>query len=220
MMTLVTIEIAYRIYAGGMSGLGTKSCAGHSQDPKPLQCPKENIMQRRFMQPAFEFCMSFRSGSVMFQHLFVFCAAEEFDLAELFRLEAAGWLELSAECQEVRRQHRLEDRELLDQHSHDFRATPQQPRCFVHLIARVRTRSRGSKAGYHLIKIVQQFFEPELVGLVNNDKEMFVMVRRVGLRMLKIKQFRNLQILAVRESLVRRMHFDGSAIKSDRTASR
>ena len=51
----------------------------------------------------------------------------------------------------------------------------------------------------HGIKVVQQFFEPQFVGLVHKNKQQLIVMRGQRLRPLQLKQFRNFQIGAVGE---------------------
>ena len=95
------------------------------------QSVKEDIVQRRFSQAALQLRIGLRRRPVIAQHFFVLQAAKKFKLAKLLRLKSAGRLQLPAKCQEMRRQHRLQNRELLHQHASDLRAAPQQPRRFI-----------------------------------------------------------------------------------------
>ena len=131
--------------------------------------------------------MRFRSQFVVAQHFFVFQAAEKFQFAELLGLEAAGGRQLFAKSEEMRGQHGFEDRELLDQHAHDFRAATQQARGFVDSIARSRIGRGIAQIGNHRVQIVQQLLEPQFVGLVNDDEQQFVMMRRRRFRMLQLQ---------------------------------
>ena len=109
------------------------------------QCVEENIVQGRLAQSPFQQSVRFRRRPVIAQHFLVLQAAQEFQLAKLFRLKSAGWFQLAAERQKVGRQHGLENRELFHQHASNFRAAPQQARRFIDLVARLGIRTRSSQ---------------------------------------------------------------------------
>ena len=120
--------------------------------------------------------MRFGSRFVVTQHFFIFQAAEEFDLAELLGLEAARGIQDVAEREEVSGEHGLENGELLHQHAHDLRAAAKQPGGLVHFIARSGIAAGGAQVRDDRIQVVQQLAEPQLIGLVNDDEQQFVVV--------------------------------------------
>ncbi len=165
--------------------------------PSASRALKKYVAQRIFAQAAEQDGVRFRRQLVVAEHFFVFQAAEEFELAELFGLKTAGGSQLFAKCEEVRGQHRFEDGELLDQHAHDFGAAAEQAGGFVHAVARGGIFAGGAQVRDDGVEIVQQFLEPELVGLVNDDEKQFVVVLGRGFGMLEAQQLRNLEIGAV-----------------------
>src|SRR5580704_5339851 len=181
-------------FLGGAGGRGL-------QRTQRFESLEKNIAQGILAQAAEEDGVSFRSELVVAEHFFVFQAAEEFELAELFGLKTAGWSQLSAKCEEVRGQHRFEDGELLDQDAHYFRAAAQQARGFIHTITRGGIFASGAQVCDDSVEIVEQFLEPELVGLVNDDEKQFIVVLGRGFGMLEAQQFRNPEIGAVGELL-------------------
>src|SRR5262245_657153 len=158
--------------------------------------------------------MHLRRRLVVMQHLFVLQAAEEFYLTKLLGLKAARRPQPPAKGQEMGRQHRLQNSELLDQHARDLGAAPQQPRGLVYFIARPGTRRRVAQVDDHRVEFVQQLLEPEFVGLMDDDEEHLVVMLRPRLWMLEADQFRHAQICAVcqlircRRDLRFRIHFD------------
>ena len=97
----------------------------------------------------------------------------------------------------MRRQHRFQDGELRHQDAQDFSAPPQQARRFINLVARCWVAANACQASHDGIQVVQQFFEPELVRLMDHDEQQFVMPLRLCLQLLQLQQFRNSQIRAV-----------------------
>jgi hypothetical protein len=92
----------------------------------------------------------------------VLLARNEFDLAELDRLKAARGRKAVSKLEEVRRRHRLEHCDLLDSDLQDgvdplekMARDPQLP-----FAERLLDR----------IELEQDLFEPQLVGLVNDDE--------------------------------------------------
>src|SRR5580704_10983283 len=177
-------------FLGGAGGRGL-------QRTQRFQSLEENVAQGILAQAAEEDGVGFRSELVVAEHFFVFQAAEEFELAELFGLKTAGGREFFAKGEKVRGKHRFEDGELLDQHAHDFGAAAEQARGFVHAVTRGGIFASGAQVRDDGVEIVEQFFEPELVCLVNDDEKQFIVVLGGGFGMLEAQQFRNLEIGAV-----------------------
>ena len=125
------------------------------------------------------------------EHLFVLQSAQEFQFAKLFRLKAAGRLQLPAKCQEMGRQHGLENRELLHQYASDLGAAPQQPRRLIRFVVRLRIRSGTFQIRNHSIHVMEQFLEPQFVSLMHDDEQHLIVVLRRRLRTLQLQQFRN-----------------------------
>src|SRR5258705_10987493 len=55
------------------------------------------------------------------------------------------------------------------------------------------------KVGLYFLKLMQQLLEPELVSLMNDDKQHLVMFRRAGTRCLHGEQFLQIQVVSVSE---------------------
>jgi hypothetical protein len=126
---------------------------------------------------------------------------EELDLAELDRLEAARRDEGVAECEEVRRRHRLEDAELLDEHALDLDHAPE-------VIADARDvllRHRGLallRAGppEHVARALElrdREAEPQLRRLVDHDEEELVVVQEGSSRVLERQELGEPQVRSV-----------------------
>jgi hypothetical protein len=58
--------------------------------------------------------------------------------------------------------------------------------------------ARG-KIALNLFEFVQQLFEPELVGLVNDDEQHFIVFRWRGARFLESQELLQIQIVGIRE---------------------
>src|SRR2546430_16943753 len=106
-----------------------------------------------------------------------FLPQRELDLPKLMRLEAAPRLEPIAEREEVEWRHRLEHIDLRDQRLQD-RENPLER----------RRRDRRVVAAQHalqIVELVQDFLEPQLLDLVNDDKQRLVVLQRAFARVLK-----------------------------------
>src|SRR6188472_1997363 len=93
---------------------------------------------------------------------------DELYLPELIGLETAGRLEASAERQELERRHRLEDVELRHQHLEDRQDALERVLGPMALVVLKPMRDA--------IQFVQQFLEPELIDLMHDDEEHFVVL--------------------------------------------
>src|SRR6266508_4616621 len=95
-------------------------------------------------------------------------AEPDLDQPELGRLEAGGRKQEVAEIEEVERRHRLQHLELLDQQLEDFVDAVQPmddaPEILIlyHLAAEI---------GLDAVELVQNLFEPQLVGLMHDDEQ-------------------------------------------------
>src|SRR5947208_14938244 len=88
----------------------------HLELAQSAQRVKKDIVKRWLSQAAFQLRVSLGRRPMIAKHFFVLQAAKELQFAKLLRLKAAGRLQLPAKCQEMSRQHGLENRELLDQY--------------------------------------------------------------------------------------------------------
>ena len=113
-------------------------------------------------------------------------AEHELELAELIRLEAAGLLEPLAERLELERGHRLEDVELRDQDLQDGEDALQRVLGAVGVV--------GVEQRTDAVELVEDFLEPELVDLVDDDEEQLVVFRSVGAGLLQRQQLIDLQV--------------------------
>jgi hypothetical protein len=116
-------------------------------------------------------------------------------LAELIRLKPAGRFEPLAERQELERRHRLENIELRDEHFED-RQNPLQR--VVHAM-----RLASFQQPPRVIQLVQHFLEPQLVDLVNDDEQQFVVFGSGGPGMLEREELVEAQVAAVGDRLER-----------------
>ena len=125
------------------------------------------------------------------QHVGALVAEHELQFAELRRLEPGGLVEPVAEARERHRRERLDDVHLLDHHLHDRAGALERADRGVELA--------GEEVGLDLLQFVQEQLEPEFVGLVDDDEEHLVVLRRLGPRLLQREQLIEMQIIAVGE---------------------
>src|SRR2546427_5524342 len=109
-----------------------------------------------------------------------FFAEHEFDLAKLMGLKAAPRFEPIAEREEVERRHRLEHIDLRDQRLQD-RQNPLERR-------RGKRRVIAAQHALQEVELVQDFLEPQLIDLVDDDEQSLVMLERTGPRVLEREQ--------------------------------
>jgi hypothetical protein len=121
--------------------------------------------------------------------LFRLHAQQELDLSELVRLKTAGRIEPIAEAEELERRHRFEDVELRD-HDLEDRQDP-----FQRVLRAVRF-VRFEEL-HDAIELVQQFLEPELVDLVDDDEQRLVVFWSRGARLLQRQEIVELEIALV-----------------------
>src|SRR4029079_3651396 len=114
---------------------------------------------------------------------------DELDLPELIRLESARSFEPRPERYELQRCHRLEDVELCDEDFQDGEDALQG-------VLRAGCVVSGQQLP-HPIEFMQEFLEPQLVDLMNDDEQELVVFRSSGARLLQREQFVNAQIAAV-----------------------
>ena len=125
-------------------------------------------------------------------------AEHELELPELIGLKAARRFEPLPKRLELERRHRLEDVELRDQHLEDGEDALQRVLRAIR-IARVEQRD-------HAIDFVQHLLEPQLVDLVNDDEEHFVVFGSFGARPLQREQLIDRQIGSVSDGTVVHHH--------------
>src|SRR5688500_13279428 len=121
--------------------------------------------------PAFERGPGAAARRKSTNRFFTFRAQHEFDLPELIRLEPACGLETGTKRPKLERGHRLEDVELRHQHLQDGQDALQRVLRAVRVVGREQLP--------YTIELVQQFLEPQLVDLVNDDEEQLVVFRSV-----------------------------------------
>ena len=129
----------------------------------------------------------------------IFNAEREFDLAELSRLEATRVCEEGTKACELCRGHGFKNVNLSDQRFEDLQYTLQVMTCpadfaFIQL-------------GDDEVEFMEQLLEPELVDLVNDNKEGLVVLGLTRSRvdrnaLLKCEQLGNLEVRAVGEAVV------------------
>src|SRR5207247_10624064 len=120
-----------------------------------------------------------------------FLAEDEFDLAELMRLKAAARFQPVAERQEIERCDRLEHVDLRDQSLQNRENALERgggERCVV-----------VPQEPLEIIELVQDFLEPQLVDLMDDDKQRLVMLQLARPRLLQRQQFVELEITCVRD---------------------
>ena len=160
---------------------------------------EERQPQRRLVQAHGEGGASAAGGREAIDRGATALAEHEFELAELVRLEAAGLLEPLAERLELERGHRLEDVELRDQHLQDGEDALQGVLGAGGVV--------GVEQHADAVELVEDFLEPQLVDLVDDDEEQLVMFRSVGARLLQGQQLIDFQVGVVGD---RAFHATGS----------
>src|ERR1051326_577392 len=127
----------------------------------------------------------------VFQSRFAFVTENEFHLAKLHRLKSGRGLEPVTKAGETRRRHGFENIDLRDQHFHD-RADPfKRVDCAEEIAAR--------EIAIYFREFMKQLLEPELVGLMNDDEEHFVVLRRNGTRFLQGEKVFQVEVTRVSE---------------------
>src|SRR4030095_12160441 len=97
-----------------------------------------------------------------------------------------------SKCQEVRRHHRLEHRDLIDEDPFNFDAASHES---------VRSQRKISiKPFDNSIELMQQFLEPQLIDLMNDDKQHLIVLRRIRKQLLKRREIVKLEITAIGQS--------------------
>src|SRR5262249_54552932 len=122
------------------------------------------------------------------------------DQAELNALEARGRDQVVAEVEEVERGHRLQDVDLLNQDALDLDDASQPQDRLPDVLLR---DARGPKGPEHRIELPQDLFEPQLIGLMNDDEEHLVVgrpaVEQGALQLLASEQPIELEVVRVVE---------------------
>ena len=95
-------------------------------------------------------------------------AKHEFNLPELIRLETACRLKAQPEGEELERCHRFENVELRNHHLEDGENPLQSVLRAGRVIVREQTRDAA--------ELVEQFLEPELAHLVDDDEEHLIVL--------------------------------------------
>ena len=113
----------------------------------------------------------------------------ELELAELVRLEPAGGLEPFPEGLELERRHGLEDVQLRDEHLQDGEDA-------LHRVLDPRGVA-GIQPPDHLIDLVEDLLEPQLVDLVDDDEEHLVVLGTRGSGALEREELVDGQVAAV-----------------------
>ncbi len=116
-------------------------------------------------------------------------AAEEFEPAELHRLEAACRAQVVAELREVDGEHGFEQRDLLDQQVLDGVQAVEQLGGAQRLVL--------VQPVAHRADFVQHLLEPQLVHLMADDEEQPVVVRRTRQLALQRQQLRHFEVRGV-----------------------
>src|SRR3954453_5851867 len=105
-----------------------------------------------------------------------FVTEQKFELAKLHGLKTGRRLQPVAKTGERRPCHWLQDVDLTNEGLHD-RAGALEGMDRAEQIAR-------AEVAFHLLELGQEVFEPELVGLVDNDEQHFIVLGRTGARIL------------------------------------
>ncbi len=172
-----------RRVAFGALGVDRQASLGHQID--------RLVIQRRRGNRHFQLVQQRRPMRVGAQQRRAFIAEDKFDLTVLERLEPRRLPQERANRLVLRRRHRRQHRPGV----HQLIKDPRHPR--QHL------ERRRQLAQTHVLasglKLVQHQFHPQLRGLVLDDKEHFVVVRRQ--RVLGAEDFAQVQVVAIAHGL-------------------
>ena len=133
-------------------------------------------------------------------------AEHGFDLAELFALETGGAVQHFAELEEIERRHRLEHVDLVIEQLPDLDHALEAMHDHVHVGA-VIIRGRFAQHFAGREQLMQDLFEPKLVGLVHDDEEHFIVRDELAFleaeRLLQFEQPLDPEVIAVILQLTR-----------------
>src|SRR5262249_47326169 len=161
----LTIDIAERI-AAELDERGTRKPAVELIDQRVTLFDVSN-------SPAVAFGeLEVEPVVVKLQAAFEAQAEPDLDEAELYRLKARSRSEQVAEIEKIERCHGLEHVELMDQQLDDLVDTPEP----VHHPSQAIVLDHvGAEVLLDPVKLMQDELEPELVRLMHNDEQHFVM---------------------------------------------
>src|SRR5436189_6368383 len=130
---------------------------------------KERVPDRRLVEPPLDLFARLTPLRVTLERRPPLLANHELALAELVRLEATAGLQPVAEGEKVERGDRLEHVDLRDQRFQNrqnaFEGRARQRRV-------IRAKQLLEK-----VQLVQHFLEPQLVDLMDDDEECFVVLQ-------------------------------------------
>ena len=153
------------------------------------QIPQKAIPQRRLVIAALERHARAAALRKALDRLLGFHAEQEFDLPELIGLKPARRFQPQPEAEELERRHGFQDVELRDHHLENRQDPLERVLRLVRLIV--------FEQPPHAIEFVQQLLEPQLVDLVDDDEQHFVVFGPLRTRLLQRQQLVDLQIAAV-----------------------
>src|SRR2546423_339598 len=128
------------------------------------------IDHRAFAEPPLQPIITGKVRLNMRECRTAFVPEQKFQLSKLDRLKAGGRLKSVTETRKGRWRHCLEDIHLPHERLHDC------PRAFEGM-----NRAEEIPCGkifLNFFKLMQQLLKPELIGLVNDDEEHFIVFRR------------------------------------------
>ncbi len=146
-------------------------------DAAPLEEDVKSVVDRRLVEAADHPLVAGRARLLVAQHRRALVAEQKLELPELARLETRSRFEAVSEAVERHRRQRFEDVHLFDHHLHDGAAALEGGDGPVFVIA--------DEIAPNFLQLVQLELEPQFIRLVGDDKEHFVVLRRVGARHLK-----------------------------------
>ena len=130
-------------------------------------------------------------GGVVCHHLRPLVAQQELELAELPRLEARSRFEPVTEGEERHGGHGFENIELAHQRLHHHADALEGGDRPEEIVGRELTRG--------LLEFVDQQLEPELVDLVDDDEQHFIVLRRTRFGFLEPEESVELEVVRVRD---------------------
>ena len=159
-----------------------------------LEIRQEAVPERRLGETRGQGGAGARAFAEALEGRDVPAAEHELELAELVGLEAARLLEARAERLELERRHGLEDVELRHQHLQDGEDALERVLGAVGLV--------GVEQAPHVVELVQDLLEPQLVDLVDHDEEHLVVLGAVRERPLQREQLVDAQVRVVGDGAI------------------
>ena len=147
------------------------------------------VDQGRFLETLSQPVVAVVFGLHVLHQLGPLVAQHEFELAKLDGLESGRGFQPVAERVERQRGHRFQDVQLADERLEDHAHPFEQVQRGVQVV--------GGEQPLDAIQFVQQLLEPQLVNLMDHDKEHLVVFLGIGLHTLRVQQRVEIEVAGV-----------------------